>query len=58
MVIGESSGQAGVMVVSSIDVKALRLEKSFQQIDERVVVVDDEQLVHWIHCAFSSERLR
>ena len=58
VVIGEGGGQSGVMVVGGIDVKALGLEKSLQQIDERVVVVDDEQLVHWIHCAFSSARLR
>ena len=45
------------MIVGGIDSEAFRLEKAFEQIDESVIVVDDEQVVHWIYCAFSSVRL-
>src|SRR5271169_6555714 len=57
MMVGERGRQTCVMIVSGIDPKALRLEKALKQIDESVIVVDDEQVIHWIYCAFSSVRL-
>jgi hypothetical protein len=41
------------VIVGGIDVKTLCLEKAPQKIDQRMIVVDDEQLVHRTHFAFS-----
>ncbi len=46
------------MVVGGIDMEALGLKKALEQIDESVIVVDDEQVIHWTHFAFSRVRLR
>jgi hypothetical protein len=46
------------VIVRGVDVKSFRLEKATQQIDERVIVVDDEQLIHRTHFAFSRVWLR
>src|SRR5271165_4441391 len=56
VVVGESGGQTGVMIVGGIDVKSFGLEKAAKEVDERVVVVDDEELVHRSHFAFSGGR--
>jgi hypothetical protein len=51
-------GQAAIMVEGSINVKSLGFEETLEETDERVIVVDDEEPVHWIYFAFSRERLR
>src|ERR1035441_2045380 len=58
MVACDGCGQSGIMVVGGVGLKALGLQKTFQQIDERMVVIDDEQVIHWFHCALSSDWLR
>jgi hypothetical protein len=46
------------MVVRGVDVESFSFQKASKQIDERVVVVDDEQLIHRTHFAFSRLLLR
>jgi hypothetical protein len=46
------------MVEGSINVKSLGFEETLEETDKRVIVVDDEEPVHWIYFAFSRERLR
>ena len=58
MVIGQSGGQTTVMIVRGVNVEPFSLQKATQQIDERVVVIDDEQLIHRTYFAFSRLRLR
>jgi len=56
--VGLSSSQTAVMVVRRIDMKSFGLKKTTQQVDESVIVIDDEQLIHRTNFAFSRLRLR
>ena len=54
----KSGAQAGGVIVGRVHAKSFALQKAFQQIDESVIVIDDEQAIHSIHFAFSSSRRR
>ena len=49
----ERSAQSGGMIVGRIHVKAFAFEEAFEQIDQAVIVVDDEQTIHGIYFALS-----
>ena len=54
----QSCAQAGGVIVGRVYAKSFALQKAFQQVDESVIVIDDEQAIHSIHFALSSSRRR
>ena len=58
MLAGEGGAQAGGMIVGGIDAKAFAFQEAFQQIDQAVIVIDDEQAIHGIYFALSRAALR
>ena len=53
MLAGQGGAQAGSVIVGRIHAKAFAFEEAFQQIDQGVVVIDDEQAIHgWLFCLF------
>ena len=58
MIAGQGRAQSGSVVVGGIHLKAFAFEKAFQQIDEGVVVIHDEQTVHGTYFALSRARRR
>ena len=55
---GQRRAQSGSVIVGGIHAEAFAFEKAFQQVDQGVVVIHDEQAVHGIYFALSRARLR
>ena len=55
---GEGCGQAGIVIIGSVDLETFSFQEAFQEIDQAVIVVHDEESVHGINIAFSRAAVR